>query len=170
MSNPQYYVVDTNTILDLHYGDLLESVFHLPYKFIITKFIVHELRNPPFHQLSTMGLIVESLDSEGVLELKQLMEEYQKPSYEDISVLVLAKSRKTILITGDENLRHAAISKGVDCYGTCWLIHLLTEESIITYTQAIEAYDRIRKNRRNPPVEECRRNLTQWKQMKKILE
>jgi len=170
VSSPQYYVVDTNTILDLHYGDLLESVFRLSCKFVITKFIVHELRNPPFHQLSTMGLIVESLDSEGVLEITQLLEEYEKPSYEDISVLVLAKSRKTILITGDENLRHAAISKGVDCYGTCWLIHLLAEESIITYTQAIEAYDRIRKNRRNPPIDECRGLLSKWKHLKKILE
>ncbi len=117
-----------------------------------------------------MGLIVESLDSEGVLEIRQLMEEYEKPSYEDISVLVLAKYKKTILITGDANLRHAAISNGVECYGTCWLINILAEESIISYTHAIEAYTRIRKNRRNPPIEECKCTLSKWKQMKKILE
>jgi rRNA-processing protein FCF1 len=170
LSSPQYYVVDTNTIFDLHYGDLLEFVFRLPCKFIITDFIIHELREPPFHRLSTMGLLVESLDSEGIIEITELMEEYEKPSYEDISVLVLAKSRKTILITGDADLRHAAISKGVDCFGTCWLINYLADQSIVTYSQAIAAYDRIRKNRRNPPADECRNFLSQWKQRRKMLE
>jgi len=170
VSKPQYYVVDTNTIFDLYYGDLLEFVFRLPCTFIISDFIIHELREPPYHQLSTMGLCVEHLDSDGVSEITVLMAEYPKPSYADLSVLVLAKTKKTILITGDKDLRHAAISKGVDCYGTCWLINILAEESIITYTQAIDAYTYILEKLRHPPVEECRRHLTKWKQLKKILE
>jgi hypothetical protein len=117
-----------------------------------------------------MGLIAESLDSGGIREIIELMSEYEKPSYEDISVLVLAKSRETILITGDEDLRHAAISIGVDCHGTCWLIDYLADQSIITYAQAIAAYDRIRKNRRNPPIDECRNLLSRWKQRQKVLE
>lgn len=170
MTSPHYYVVDSNTIFDLHQADLLEFVFQLPCRFIISDFIIHELREPPFHRLSSMGLLVESIDPEGIAEISGLMEEYEKPSYADLSVLVLAKSRKTILISGDEDLRHAAISKGVDCYGTCWLINYLADQSVITYAQAIASYNLMRKRRRNPPADECRNLLSRWKERRRMLD
>jgi len=170
LSSLRYYVVDTNTIIDLWYGEILEKIFQLPCKFIIPDFIKHEMKNPPFQSLSTMGLLVETLDSGLIPEITQIMERFEKPSYEDISALVLARSRKTILITGDEDLRHAAMEYGVDCLGTCWLIDYLADQSIITYTEAIAAHDRIRKNRRNPPSNECRRLLSQWRQRQRLLE
>ena len=170
LSDPQFYVVDTNTIFDLHYGKLLPIVFQLPCKFVITNFIIHELRNPPFHLLSSMGLLVENLGPDGVKELMGMMGKYERPSYEDISVLVLAKSRNTVLITGDEALRLAAADSHVDCHGTCWLIDYLANQSLISFTQAIAAYDLIRKNRRNPPFDECKSLLAQWKQRQKLLE
>jgi Uncharacterized proteins of PilT N-term./Vapc superfamily len=165
---PQFYVVDTNTIFDLHYGNLLQTTFRLPCKFVITNFIIRELKNPPFHTLSSMGLLVEKLNSEGVAEIMDMMGRYEGPSYQDISVLVLAKSRNTALITGDEALRRAAADNSVDSHGTCWLIDYLANESLITYTQAIAAYDLIRKNRRNPPFDECRALLARWKQRQKL--
>jgi rRNA-processing protein FCF1 len=163
-------VVDTNTIIDLWYGDILEKVFQLPCTFIIPDFIAHELRNPPFQSLSTMGLVVETLDSEMIPEITQIMERLEKLSYEDISALILARSRRTILITGDQDLRHAAMEYGVDSYGTCWLIDYLANQSIITYKEAISAYVRIRNNRRNPPFDECKSLLSQWRQRQKLLE
>jgi rRNA-processing protein FCF1 len=163
-------VIDTNTIFDLWCGGLLENIFQLPCKFIITDFIIHELRNPPFHLISSMGLLVESLSSDEVSEITEILGTHEKPSYEDISVLVLAKSRKTVLITGDETLRHIALEYGVDCHGTCWVIDYLANQSIITYTQAITTYDIIRKNRRYPPFDECKSLLSQWKQKQKMLD
>lgn len=163
-------MVDTNTIFDLHYGKLLPIVFHLPCIFVITDFIIHELRNPPFHTLSSMGLHVENLKPDEVKELMEMMERYEKPSYEDLSVLVLAKSKNTVLITGDEALRHAAADNGVNCHGTCWLINYLTDQYLISFSEAIAAYDLIRKNRRNPPFDECKALLSRWKQMQKMLE
>ena len=115
-----------------------------------------------------MGLLVEKLGPDGVEELMQMMGRYEGPSYQDISVLVLAKSRNTVLITGDEALRRAASDNGVDCHGTCWLIDYLASESLITYSGAITAYDLIRKNRRNPPPDECKALLTGWRQRQKL--
>ena len=168
MSNPQFYVVDTNTIFDLHYGKLLPIAFRLPCKFVITNLIIHELQNPPFHTLSSMGLLVENLKPADVKELMDMLEKYEKPSYEDISVLVLAKARNTVLITGDEALRKAATDNGVECHGTCWLIDYLAIQTLISFSGAIAAYDLIRKNRRNPPFDECKALLTQWKQRQKF--
>ncbi|MFA5414576.1 MAG: hypothetical protein WC295_03705 [Methanoregula sp.] len=164
MSNPQFYVVDTNTIFDLHYGKLLPIAFRLPCKFVITNLIIHELQNPPFHTLSSMGLLVENLKPDEVKELMEMMGRYDEPSYEDISVLVLAKARNTVLITGDEALRKAATDNCVDCHGTCWLIDYLASQTLISFSEAIAAYDLIRKNRRNPPFDECKTLLARWKQ------
>jgi rRNA-processing protein FCF1 len=157
-------VVDTNTIFDLHYGKLLPIAFRLPCKFVITNLIIHELQNPPFHTLSSMGLLVENLKPDEVKELMEMMGRYDEPSYEDISVLVLAKARNTVLITGDEALRKAATDNCVDCHGTCWLIDYLASQTLISFSEAIAAYDLIRKNRRNPPFDECKTLLARWKQ------
>ena len=168
--NPQRYVVDTNTIIDLHCGQLLSFVFQLPCIFITTDFIAYELRNPPFHALSKMGLSVESLSSEQIVEISATLERYDNLSYADSSGLVLAKSKKTILITGDELLRHASVEYGVNSYGTCWLIDYLADQKLISYAQAIAAYQLIQKNKRFPPRDECKTLLSKWKQRHKILD
>jgi hypothetical protein len=170
LNNLHCYVVDTNTIIDLWYGEILEKIFLLPCRFIIPDLIKHEMRHPPFESLSTMGLVVETLGSELIPEITQIMERFEKPSYEDIAALLLARSRRTILITGDEDLRHLSMEYGVECLGTCWLIDYLANQSIITNKEAIAAYNRIRKSRRNPPFDECKRLLYQWRQRQKLLD
>lgn len=168
LSAPQYYVLDTNTIIDLHFGKLLDKIFQLPCKFSVTDSLSDELHNPPFRVLEEMGLIFESLTSEEMGEISPMMGRYPKPSYYDISVLVLARSRHTILITGDEALRNAAADNSVECRGTCWLIDYLANEGLITYTEAIAAYNVILKKPRYPPKDECRALLAMWKQRQKL--
>lgn len=163
-------MVDTNTIIDLHFCNLLSILFTLPCSFIITDFLRHEIRFPPFHELSRMGLLVESLTSAEVAEISEILDEYNKPSYEDVSVLILAKSRNTILISGDENLRHVAVQKGIICYGTCWLLDYLANQSIISYKDAITAYQTMLQYGRNPPKEECRSLLSEWKKRSRMLD
>jgi hypothetical protein len=117
-----------------------------------------------------MGLLVESLTSAEVAEISEILDEYNKPSYEDVSVLILAKSRNTILISGDENLRHVAVQKGIICYGTCWLLDYLANQSIISYKDAITAYQTMLQYGRNPPKEECRSLLSEWKKRSRMLD
>jgi hypothetical protein len=162
------YVLDTNTIIDLHFGKLLDKVFRLPCTFLITDLLREELLNPPFDVLAEMGLLVDSLTSEEVGEIPLMMGRYPKPSYYDISVLILARTKNTILITGDEALRNAAADNGVECRGTCWLIDYLANERLITYTEAIAAYNVILKKPRYPPKDECRALLAMWKQRQKL--
>ena len=170
LSAPQYYVLDTNTIIDLHFGNLLHRIFQLPCKFLITDLLREELLTPPFDSLAELGLLVESLTSEEVGEIPVMMERYPKLSYYDISVLILARSKNTVLITGDESLRNAAADNSVDCHGTCWLIDFLASESLITFTEAIATYQVILKKPRYPPKDECKALLTGWKQRQKLLE
>lgn len=148
LNSLQYYVLDTNTIIDLHCGNLLDKVFRLPCTFLISDLLREELLNPPFDTLSGMGLAVGTLTSEEVGEIPVMMATYPEPSFCDISVLILARARNTVLITGDRALRRAAADNGVDCHGTCWLIDYLASQGLITYTEAIAAYNVILKKPR----------------------
>jgi hypothetical protein len=170
LSAQQSYVLDTNTIIDLHFGNLLRSVFRLPRHFVVTDILREELLNPPFDSLAEMELLDESLTGDEVAEIQEFMDRYPKLSHYDISVLILARSKSTVLISGDEALRNAAADNGVDCHGTCWLIDYLVGEGIISYSEAIAAYNVIRDKPRYPPKEECRALLAGWKQRKKLLE
>lgn len=51
MSAQQFYVLDTNTIIDLHFGNLLEKIFQLPCRFSVTDSLIDEFHNPPFRVL-----------------------------------------------------------------------------------------------------------------------
>jgi len=127
-----------------------------------------ELLNPPFDSLAEMGLLVGNLTFEEVGEITIMMGRYPKLSYFDISVLILARDKNTILITGDEALRNAAADNSVDCRGTCWLIDYLANEGLITYTEAIAAYTVLLKKPRYPPKDECKALLAQWRQRQKL--
>ena len=168
MSARQYYVLDSNTIFDLHFGKLLPKIFQLPCNFIITDLLQIELLDPPYDILADLGLTAEPLTSEEVGEIPVMMGRYPKPSYYDISVLILARSKNTVLITGDEALRNAAADNSVEYRGTCWLIDYLANERLITYAEAIAAYNVILKKPRYPPKDECRALLTIWRQRQKL--
>lgn len=168
MSALPCYVLDTNTIIDLHFGGLLDKVFRLPCTFSVTDSLAIEFIDPPFHVLQELGLCFEPLAEVEVADISPFMERYPLPSYYDITVLLLARSKNTILITGDNALRNAAADNGVDCRGTCWLIDYIANEGLITYTGAIAAYDVIRKKPRYPPKEECKDLLTEWKRRQKL--
>lgn len=168
LSAQQYYVLDTNTIIDLHFGKLLDKVFQLPCKFLITDLLREELLNPPFDSLAELGLVVGNLTSEEVGEIPVLMARYPEPSFCDISVLILARSKNTVLITGDQALRNAAADNSVDCHGTCWLIDFLANQGLITYTEAIAAYTVIVNKPRYPPKRECDTLLANWKRRQKL--
>ena len=162
------YVLDTNTIIDLHFGKLLDKVFQLPCTFLITDLLREELLNPPFDELAERGLLAEHLTPEEVGEIPVMMGKYPEPSFYDMSVLILARSKNTVLITGDQALRDAAADNSVDCRGTCWLIDFLANQGLITYTEAIAAYTVIVKKPRYPPKDECRALLLIWKQRQKL--
>lgn len=168
LSALQYYVLDTNTIIDLHFGKLLEKIFRLPCNFLVTDILSEELLNPPFDSLAEMGLGVGTLTEEEVGEIPVMMAKYPEPSLYDISVLILARSRNTVLITGDQALRRAAADNSVDCHGTCWLIDYLADQGLITYAEAIAAYTIIVNKPRYPPKEECKALLVHWRQRQKL--
>lgn len=168
LNAPQYYVLDTNTIIDLYFGRILPKIFELPCRFSVTDFLASEFHEPPYNVLDELGLQFESLSSEEVAEISPIREQYPKTSFYDVSVLILARSRNTVLITGDRALRIAAENNGVDCRGTCWLIDYLAREGLVSYTEAIEAYKVMKEEYQHPTWEECQALLNEWRKRQKL--
>ena len=115
-----------------------------------------------------MGLQVENLSPENVEELIALMARVPKSHRMQISGSCTLQNPGTrFYITGDKALLRAAADNSVDCRGTCWLIDYLANQSIITFSGAIAAYDRYKKPAESP-FDECRALIAQWKQRQKM--
>jgi hypothetical protein len=157
------YVIDTNAIIDLREAGLITDLFHLPCRFVVSDFVQKELLHPPFAALVDLGLSVQSLSADSVQELMGLIDKYPQPSYADLSVLVLAKQVKRPLLTGDRALIHVAVAQGVEWCGTCWLLDYMVNSRVITPERAISSLQKMRLQKRNPPQDECRQTILQWK-------
>ncbi|RQD81850.1 MAG: hypothetical protein D5R99_00885 [Methanocalculus sp. MSAO_Arc1] len=164
----QLYVIDTNAIIDLNEADLISDLFQLPCSFVVSDFVQKELLHPPFTALLDLGLSVLSLSPDSVRELMGLIDRYPQPSYADLSVMVLAKQVKRPLLTGDRALIHVAVAQGVEWCGTCWLLDYMVNSGVITPERAITALQRMRLRKRNPPQDECRQLVMQWKKYRGI--
>lgn len=160
---PPLYVIDTNAIIDLLEADLIADLFLLPCRFVVSDFVQKELLHPPFTTLVDLGLSVQSLSQDSVHELMDLIDRYPHPSYADLSVLVLAKQVKRPLLTGDRALIHVAVAHGVEWCGTCWLLDYMVNSRVITPEKAISSLQKMRLQKRNPPQDECRQTILQWK-------
>jgi len=125
-------VSDTSVLIDLDRGSLLEPIFELPYEFAVPDVLYHrELRGEWGERLVSLGLRVEELSQDGVANALRRRSSLPALSVPDAFAFALAQERKWILLTGDRQLRGLAVSEGVDCHGTLWLLDRIEEEAFI---------------------------------------
>ena len=101
-------VVDANVLIDFHRGRLLEALFELPLAFLTPDVIVEKLEIPDGRALLAQGLRSVSLTGEQVAAVVTLATVHRRPSVNDLIALVLARSEKAILLTGDKAARQVA--------------------------------------------------------------
>ena len=112
-------VSDTSVLIDLERGQLLESIFRLPFSFVVPDLLFErELKNYNRSALIKYGIHVQELDSG---DLALALHYYQKYrmflSLPDVFAFVLAKTNSWILLTGDSALRELANEEKVNCHG-----------------------------------------------------
>jgi predicted nucleic acid-binding protein len=156
-------VVDTNVLIDFHRGDLLEALFALPFTFLVPDVIVAELEVPNGQQLLAWGLESLSLTGEQVAAVVALAALHRAPSINALFALVLARTRRATLLTGDKAVRRLAESEGIDVHGTLWLLDELVRLSIITAGQAADGLERMMAYGSRLPEEECRLRMRRWR-------
>jgi predicted nucleic acid-binding protein len=156
-------VVDTNVLIDFHWGDLLEALLALPFIFLVPDVIVAELAAPNGQQLLAWGLESVSLTGEQVAAVAALAAVHRAPSINDLFALVLARTRTATLLTGDRALRQLAESEGIEVHGTLWLLDEVVRLAIITAGQAADGLERMIACGSRLPEEERRLRMRRWR-------
>lgn len=144
-------VSDSNVIIDMNVGELIRHMFRLD-DIIATPNVLYREELANHHpELPALGLQIEHIDDQGVLEVERLVSVYQGTSTNDLFALVLAKERKWILLTGDGPLRAAALAEDVEVHGTIWMIDRMIASEKISSRRARTALDLMQDSQRRLP-------------------
>lgn len=131
----EYISSDTNVWIDFFVIGRIELPFRLPYTYVMnSEALENEL-------LSPVGLSDELLRC-GLVSVELTIEEFQLaayfgPRYPQLSIfdriaLAIAKSRKMVLLTGDNALRKAAKREDVTVLGTIGILDQLLDGDYIS--------------------------------------
>ena len=161
---PRPHIVDASVLIDLEHGGLIKEIFRLGHGWSAPDVVIGEVMEPLGSLLTGHGLRVLNLDPEQIMEVARLRQIYKGVSANDLFCLVLAKSQKGTLITGDHPLRKAAEGEGVKVRGTLWMLDELVENKVISGRRAADALDIMRKTGGRFPPEEVTKRLNRWKE------
>ncbi len=95
--------------------------------------------------------------------LTSLTNNYRRPSETDLAALVLAKTNRAILVTGDKELRKIARHLGVNVHGVLWVLDMLVNSGIITGAQARGSLSCIIQGGSYLPQKEVQRCFAKWR-------
>lgn len=127
----QLLISDTNIIIDLEDGRLINELFQLPYRFAVPDILFAEELEAHHGHLLALGLQQRELNPESMAYALQLVERYGGPSTHDCFALALARQERCPLITGDKRLRKAAEQEQVEKLGTLWILEQMLMHGIV---------------------------------------
>ena len=161
MSSPAHFAVaDTNVCLDLHWGGLLRFISHLPITTVLLDVTAREITKQDKSIFLGSGFQPDSANAAEISTVATLRKKYQAPSTPDLIALCVCKQRNWILLTGDGNLRKAALAENVRCHGIFWLLDQL--ESRVSFNQLHSSLTAIIEAGAFLPTAECRKRLDRW--------
>jgi len=155
-------VTDTNIWIDLDHGGLIEEVFHLPCRIYAPDFARKEMRSVDPRRLEETGLVFQELDQHLVAELYSLAQANRQLSLTDLAAFVLAKKRRSILVSGDRRLIHLAHEARLETHGVLWLLDELLQLDLISPARALAALQAILSYNERLPRDECEKRLRAW--------
>jgi predicted nucleic acid-binding protein len=161
--SPRPHIVDASVLIDLEHGGLIEELFLLRHGWTAPDVVILEVLEPLGSMLTGYGLKISHLRPEDIQEVARLREIHKGVSANDLFCLVLAKTHRGTLITGDMPLRKAAEGEEVKVRGTLWILDELVVNKIIPGGRAAEALERMKKSGGRFPPEEVTRRLNRWR-------
>lgn len=158
-------ITDACICLDIWYGRLLPHL-HLPgVQWVIPDVIAAtELKRPPREVFEQAGMAIAAATGAEVSEVYRLRPTYKKLSTGDLFALVLAKRPNSLLLSGDGDLRAAAVAEGVEVHGVIWLLEQL-EAQHLPAAQLAAALEAMLKHGARLPPEACATRLKKWRQL-----
>ena len=112
--------------------------------------------------LEANGIKIIEMTNDEVLETAERSGMTNRVSFNDLTTLVVAKSRGYILVTGDGNLRKIAKSENVELRGTIWLIDEMVSNNILDIGEAAIICKKLLQLKRRLPKEELQLRIKRW--------
>ena len=157
-------VIDTNILIDLHRGGVLEDCFRLPFRFLAPDVIIAESHTPNAAALVASGWLEKvGFSGEEVEQVLDLVKRWRRVSTNDLFAFIAARREQAILLTGDKALRRLAEQHGVEVHGIFWLLEQMVVHKIIPPDRAAQALCRMRRQGRRLPERLYNQYLTRWK-------
>lgn len=146
-------ISDASVLIDIEHGQLTQTMFSLPYQFVVPDILfVEELAERHVHLLE-LGLVIRRMESELIASAYSLRQENSKTSVNDLLSLTLAKHENCQLLTGDKALRELAEQMKVEVHGTLWLVEKMLEHEKIGSELAQMAFLRMKEQGSRLPWE-----------------
>ena len=156
------FALDSSVILDFHKVGLLDTLFALPFSFVVTNLIAEDLDEPDLQSLVNAGVRVEALEGSQFEEVSNIADKFPNLSIYDSSLLWWANLHSVGILTGDKPLRLVAHSQKVICHGSIWLLEQLIVRGTIPPPEAAVALSRMLSLGRRLPVDECKKRIEDW--------
>jgi predicted nucleic acid-binding protein len=155
--------IDANILLDFIAGDIFSALFLLPFDFHTSDIVAHEISGSYSHkQLNHLGLTILDLDDAEILEIYSLKQEHIGLSVEDVSVYLLSRKHKTMILSNDGPLRDLADAGRIEYHGTLWLLGQLVNNNLLSPQDALRALRLMISNKRWLPIAECEKMIKRW--------
>jgi predicted nucleic acid-binding protein len=130
-------VADTSVLIDLEHGGLLQVAFVSGLTLVVPDLLYdYELAERNGNYLQSLGLVVVDLTPTELAVAQELKNSRVGLSLPDCFALACAQRAGHALATGDQNLRKAAVERGVEVHGVLWLLDLLADAGVPRETLA----------------------------------
>jgi predicted nucleic acid-binding protein len=164
---PKVALNDTNILIDFYKIDLLDALLEIDLEmhttdFVVAELVVEEQLDWLEELIEQRKLIVSGFSGEEIFELMQKESDNLGLSLTDCSAWQWAEKNQGILLTGDAQLRQAAIKSGVEVHGSIWLMDELLRQGILTEAQGCKAIKKLRKKNRRLPKRELDKREKLW--------
>jgi predicted nucleic acid-binding protein len=143
----EYISSDTNIWIDFANIDAVELPFGLDCVYLMYELSFEkEVKRPEWlkHSLMSLGIQLVDIDIDEYSLADGYGEKYRQLSVHDRIALAIAKHRNLVLMTGDGNLRKAAIREGVRILGTIGVLDRAIAEGLIDSSRYVELLKRLR--------------------------
>lgn len=157
-------VSDTSILIDLERGGLLEAAFDCGFTMVVPDLLYeNELEPENGAYLRSLGLGVVSLTPDELESAQKFKTARKALSLPDCFALSCAGRPNHALVTGDKNLRTAAVEMLGQVYGLLWMLDRMYEAKIVSTAALHDGLNRISAHPRcRLPQSEVRIRLSKW--------
>lgn len=129
---------DANILIDIIKIEMIDEFLALQFELKTTDFVFAELHPEQQKLFESKKLgIIESIETEDIRGIFNLLENSKGISFEDCSVWYYAKKMNGIIVTGDRSLMKMVKPNGVEVRGIIYLIEEMKNQQLISNSQAI---------------------------------